>query len=73
MVSTTSSNAKERDNVLNQAKTAFRAVAGNLTNKILKAEDLRTAICITGRNPSLEQCKIAWNNAEAGEEVDFSA
>ena len=60
------------ENVMHQAKTAFRSITGSLASNIITIEDLRTAICITGRNPSLEQCRNAWDSAEAGDEVDFT-
>ena len=63
---------KTKDNVLQQARTAFRAVAGNLTNQLVSVEELRTALCVTGRNPSVKQCQEAWDAAKAGDEVDFT-
>ena len=61
-----------QDAILQQARTAFRAVAGNLTSTLIDVESLRTAICVTGRNPSIKQCEDAWETAKAGEDVDFT-
>ena len=61
-----------KDAIMTQAKTAFRAIAGQLDNVITDVEELRTAICLTGRNPSREQCEKAWEKAKAGNEVDFT-
>lgn len=50
--------------VLTQAKTAFRAIAGTLDSTIPTVDDLRTALCLTGRNPSVLQCQEAWDKVE---------